>query len=52
MPHRPSIVDSMHDHAPTGTMSPKPAVVSVEKLSQRKSSQRGGRPPSIPNGSK
>jgi hypothetical protein len=44
-----SSVQTSRAHDDTGTTSPKPAVVSVEKLSQRKSTHLPGPPSGIRN---
>jgi hypothetical protein len=46
--HSPSSVETAQAAALTGATSPKPAVVSVEKLSHTKSTQRSGRASSTP----
>jgi hypothetical protein len=48
IPQRPSSVETAQAVALTGATSPKPAVVSVEKLSHTKSTHRSGRIPSTP----
>jgi len=48
IPQRPSSVATAQGPGPTGDTSPKPAVVSVEKLSHRKSTQRSCRWASTP----